>query len=332
MPVAAALASGLPLMVGVWFGHFAYGLTASVGGLIFLYMPPTPMHHRMVTLMTCAFGMNACFALGLICHFHASAMVPTLACIAMLVTMVCRFYGVGMPGSMFFVMAAAIAAYSPVEMAQLPFMVGLMSLGTVQACLIGFLYSLWTLRERPAIEVPALPRPSFDFVVLDAVVIGACVGISLLLAHAFSLQKAYWVPVSCLSVIQGASLRAVWTKPFHRVIGTGLGLILAWGMLSVQASPWMVALAMMALSFLIETLVVRNYTLAAIFITPMTILLAEAASLGQMSPTTLIAARFFDTLLGCAVGLAGGICLHNPSFRAALGRQLMRLSPRRFLR
>jgi hypothetical protein len=38
---------------------------------------------------------------------------------------------------------------------------------------------------------------------------------------------------------------------------------------------------MMALSFIIEVLVVRHYGLAVVFITPLTILLAEAATLGH---------------------------------------------------
>ncbi|WBY01241.1 hypothetical protein PE066_17520 [Ramlibacter tataouinensis] len=42
-------------------------------------------------------------------QFLAAAMVPVLACIALLMTMVCRLYRVGPPGSLFFVMAAAIA-------------------------------------------------------------------------------------------------------------------------------------------------------------------------------------------------------------------------------
>lgn len=43
MPFAAALASGLPLLVGAWFGHMDYGLVSSLGGLVFLYTPNTPL-------------------------------------------------------------------------------------------------------------------------------------------------------------------------------------------------------------------------------------------------------------------------------------------------
>lgn len=84
----------------------------------------------------------------------------------------------------------------------------------------------------------------------------------------------------------------------------------------------------MVLTFLIESLVVRHYTLATILITPLTLLLAEAATLGQETPSVLIQARFFDTMLGCAIGLGGGACLHSPRFRRLAGgvlRQLVRV-------
>ena len=51
MPLAAALASGLPLLIGAYFDQLAYGLVGSIGGLVFLDLPNTPMHHRMVQVM-----------------------------------------------------------------------------------------------------------------------------------------------------------------------------------------------------------------------------------------------------------------------------------------
>jgi hypothetical protein len=264
-------------------------------------------------------------------HFFPSLMMPVLAFVAVLVTMVCRFYGLGPPGSLFFIMAASIGAYTPIELAQLPLMVGLIFMGSLLACLIGFFYSLQMLRLRPPQPVAPLPAPTFDFVVFDSIVIGLFVGISLVLAQMLQLQKAYWVPVSCLAVIQASSLRAVWTKQLHRVIGTSIGLLVAWGILLLPLDRWSIPLIMMALTFVIEFTVVRHYAFAAAFITPLTILLAEAGTLGQAPASTLIHARFFDTVVGCLVGLVGGICLHSPGFRAVTGRQMRRLIPARFL-
>lgn len=329
MPFAAALASGLPLMVGAWFGHLEYGLISSIGGLTFLYLPNTPLSHRMVWLMACGFGMSASYALGLMTHFLPLTKVGVLALIAMLVTMVCRFYRVGPPGSLFFVMAAAIGAYSPGTIEQIPLRVGLLTMGALLASAIAFCYSLYILRLQVPDAVAPLAPPTFDFVVFDAVMIGAFVGLSLAIAQALQLDRPYWVPVSCLAVIQGASLRAVWNRQLQRVLGTAAGMLLAWGLLSLPLDPWWIALLVIVLAFTIETLVVRHYGLAVIFITPLTLLLAEAATLGYTPIPELIQSRFIDTVLGCLVGFIGGVCLHSTRFRTCVGAPLRRLMPRR---
>ena len=60
-------------------------------------------------------------------------------------------------------------------------------------------------------------------------------------------------------------------------------------------------------------------------------MLAEAPTLGQLPATALLQARFIDTVLGCLVGLVGGICLHNRTFRDRVGRLLRTLVPTRLL-
>jgi uncharacterized membrane protein YccC len=309
-----------------------YGLISSLGGLVFLYLPETPMYHRMVLLMASAFAMIASYALGVISHFFPPLMMLVLTFTAILVTMLCRYYNLSPPGSLFFIMAASIGAYSPGEVMQVPLKVGLLTMGSLLACLIAFFYSVFMLRRVPPKPVTPLPPATFDFVVFDSIIIGAFVGISLALAQALQLEQAYWVPVSCLAVIQGMSLRAVWNKQLQRVIGTGVGLLLAWGLLSLPLEKWSISFVMIMLAFLIEVLIVRHYAIAAIFITPMTILLVEASTLGHASPNVLIQARFFDTVLGCLVGLAGGVCLHSPRFRTVVGAQIRRLVPSRLMK
>ena len=86
----------------------------------------------------------------------------------------------------------SIGAYTPADAFQVPLLVGLLSMGTLLACLIAFFYSVHTLRWHAPRPVPQLPPPTFDFVVFDSVVIGVFVGISLALAQALRLEKAYW--------------------------------------------------------------------------------------------------------------------------------------------
>lgn len=329
MPFAAALGTGVPMAVGAAFDRLDYGLISALGALVFLYLPKTPLHHRMGWLLACAFGMVACFTFGVMSHFLPLLVIASLTAIAVLATMVCRFYRIGPPASLFFIMAAAIGAYAPAEVLDVPLKVGLFAMGSLLACLIAFVYSLAILRILAPEPVAPLPPFDFDFVMTDAVVIGAFVGISLVAAHVLQLERPYWVPISCLAVLQGNTLRAVWTRQLHRVLGTSLGMVLAWGLLSLPLDKWSVCAMMAALTFIIEAAVVRHYGFATIFITPLTIFMAESAGFGHIAPGPLIEARFLDTVLGCAIGLAGGVFLHRPNLRSSLGQQLHRLTPPR---
>jgi hypothetical protein len=327
MPIAAALCSGLPLFIAAWYDQLALGLVASLGGQVFLYLPSTSLSHRMAWLMACAFGMAGSFALGILSHLYPPLAIPILVVITIVVTMICRFYSVPPPGSIFFVMAAAIAAFTPVQGTDALLRVGALTMGCLLAVAIAFVYSLHIVRRRGVPEPSPKQEPGFDYVVLDSVVIGGFVGLSLLVALLMQLERPYWVPISCLAVIQGASLRAVWVRQLHRIAGTAVGLLVFIAILQVPLNAWVVAGLLMALTFVIETLVVRNYGLAVVFITPLTILLAEAARLHEMAPQVMMQARLVDTAIGALVGLVGGACLHFPRFRAAVGAGLRKMLP-----
>src|SRR5690606_13470427 len=108
------------------------------------------------------------------------------------------------------------------------------ALGTLSAVLVGVVYSAHMLRSRAALPVPAPPRDMVTQVAIS-LIIGVFVGLSLAVAQVFSVEKPYWAPVSCLAVIQGLNLRAVWLRQAERIVGTLLGLGLTWVLLTVAA-------------------------------------------------------------------------------------------------
>ncbi len=328
MPFAASIAMGLPLLIGVQFHHLNYGLPGCLGGMVFLYLPNTPMYHRIITLMSCAFGMLTCYSLGVISQFTPALMVPCLGIIATVVTIACRFFMLPPPGSLFFIMAASIGMFIPMQALQVPFFIGLMGMGSILAFGVALLYSLYILKHRPSGPIASVQAPSFDFVIIDSVMIGATVALSLFVALSLDLPRPYWVPISCLSVIQGLSTKAGWSTLVQRVLGSGAGLLLAWYILNLHLDNWSICFVMMALNFLIETLAVRQFGLAMIFLTPLTIYIAEAARMGaDDQPLMIIQSRVTDTVLGSLIGIVCGWILSQPKFRALISTQMRKLIP-----
>ena len=320
-PLAVAVAVGLPVSLGAALGPMSIASLAAVGAMAVVYVPRTALVHRAKTLMAVAFAMIVCHALGQFAQLIPPARVPVIGIVTMFSALACRYFRIVPPGPLFFVMATAIGAYAPAQLGDMPLRLGIFALGTVGAVLVGCLYSAHILRSR-APQPISPPPPDMAKQTVDSLTIGAFVALSLAVAEILAIDKPYWAPVSCLAVIQGLSLRAVWLRQTERIVGTMLGLGLTWLLLIVAADAWSIAIAIIVLTFCIEAAIVRHYAFATIFITPLTILLAEMAFLGDMTGSALMAARLADTVIGGLAGLLGGACLHSSALHRALIRCL----------
>ncbi|MBN3860598.1 FUSC family protein [Neisseriaceae bacterium PsAf] len=323
LPFAAALASGMPMLIGVYFNHIEYGLISTLGGMTFLYTPnTTPLYHRMITVMCVSSGITACFFIGLISQAYPPSLFFIIAFATIIVTAICRFTSVPPPGPLFFIMALSVATNMKFDILQIPHKTGLIFLGAFLASTISFLYSLHMLRKYPKkLTVPDFDS-NFSYVIIDSILIGLFVGLSVLIAEILKLQQYYWVPISCLAVIQGRAFRDIWDKNLQRIMGTAISMAMTYLILLTTPSEWGIAFLVIILTFIVEYFVVRNYAFAAIFITPLTIMLAEAGQYashaGIANPGMLITARIMDIILGSLIGLLGGYAIHKTNIRSTL--------------
>lgn len=138
--------------------------------------------------------------------------------------------------------------------------------------------------------------------------IGVAVIISTLVAWALGNPRPYWVPLTCACVLQGATMVASVHRTVQRALGTTVGVLIAGGILAMKPPFVLIVVAIVALQLIVELLIVRNYGMAVVFITPLPILLIELGY-AHMSVAALIEARFFDTMVGCALGLLASLFL-----------------------
>jgi hypothetical protein len=314
LPIASAAALGGPVLLGAYAQQLNAGLTASLGGLVFLYLPATaPWREGLRSLLTTCGAMLAFCAIGLAASTVTLLQVPALTLLTVLATLYCRRFSLGgPPGSLFLVIAASVAASSHAPLAQWLSRLGLIALGCLWGVAMAGVYSLLTPTASPAKDTQP-PGGAVTGHLRPAVSIGAVVGLSLLAAQLLSLNNPWWVPVSCLAVIQGGSLREIWSRQLHRMVGTAAGLLWVSTLFNIPLSEWQVAGWIVLLSFAIELTVTRHYATAVMFITPMTILLADAGQAHQTSLWSLAQSRLLDTMLGCLIGLLGGVWLHRRS-------------------
>lgn len=124
------------------------------------------------------------------------------------------------------------------------------------------------------------------------------------LAGLLGLEHAYWAMTAAVLVLhQGLDRRRTTQRALERFVGTWAGLLLAAAVIATHPHALWLVTVIMALNFLVELTVVRNYTLSVVFITAVALVISTGAH-GTPDLGSLLLARGVDTAVGCAVALA----------------------------
>lgn len=314
---------GIPLFLGLYLDDMEAGKLASVGALVSLYTQSDNVVSRLAILMVCGFGFILSYAFGSV--FSHGSFLPPIALALYTFSMHYALFRLNLsrpPGNFFFAMLACMAIATPKEIPAIATGVGNVALGVIIACLISLLYSLITLRGQANPQRMVVFRENQYTNITESMIFGATIGTSLLVAKLLDMENPYWVPISCMAVMQGISTYQVWERALQRVAGTVMGLGLTWLLLQLPLNVWQVCLCIIGLQTIVEFLVVRNYGLAAVFITTLTIFLAEPNIALTQESNMLIQARLADTLLGSTIGAIGGWLLYHEKIHFYTRKQL----------
>ncbi|MES2418339.1 MAG: FUSC family protein [Bacteroidota bacterium] len=323
LPIIAGVCVGTPLLIGFLINDLDAGKLASIGALVILYCQSNNLVNRMMTLMVCGFGFILSFTIGIIFSFSGWAVPVVLALYTFAIHYSLHRLKLSRPpGNFFFIMITSIGISSVHNPASITSSIGNFSLGVMLACVIGLLYSALVLRGVDKTPDSVDLQKNEYVNTTESIIYGAVVGVSLLVAMLLKLENPYWVPTSCMAVMQGVTTKHVWTRAAQRVLGTFIGLGLTWLFLQTNITTLEICIYILLLQTLVEFLVVRNYGIAAIFITALTILLAEPNASLVDAPDHLMLARFFDILIGSAIGAIGGWILYHESIHFFAKKQL----------
>lgn len=312
LPVLAGLCVGLPLLIGFQFDDMEAGKLASIGALVILHIQSNQIINRMMILMTCGFAFIFSFAIGVIFSFNIWATPIVLGLYSFGVHFALNKLSLNKaPGNFFMIMVCAIALCLPHDVSKIGGLIGSFTMGVLIACTLGLFYSLLVLRRQSnATEIHVVRKNSYVNIT-ESIIYGTMVGLSMVIAILLELENPYWVPTSCLAVMQGINTKHVWTRAAQRVLGTFVGLGLAWLVLTFDITVVGICISILVLQIIVEFLVVRNYAIAAVFISMLTVLLVEPNIHLIENPNVLIQTRFIDILLGSIIGAIGGWMLYH---------------------
>lgn len=314
LPVMTGLCAMIPALVGSFYDAFSLGIIGCLGTMVFIYMPQAGLLKRLFTLLMVAIGFQICYFLSATTSDTVLGATLILFLVTAVMTLVVRVLNVALPGRFFFVLVATTATIHAPSMPPVDERMLILGFGSLTSMVGMLIYHLLVPVKQGASQAKRPPNQSPDdpwsATLADALCSALFVALTFYLASELELLKPYWATIACAAILQGNSLRHMWQRQAQRIVGTALGLGLAWILFSLQPSTLLLAITIGLLNFAIQSLVVRNYALALVFITPMTLIYSEAASL-QIELSTLMQARFTETVLGSLMGFAGGWLLHR---------------------
>lgn len=311
LPIVAGLSVGIPLLVGWMLGNIEAGKLGSLAGLSILYIQSNRLIERMTLLMICCFGIMMCYTVGLLFSFNPYLAPFALAFLSFAVHY--SLYKLNLtrpPGNFFFIMLASMAICTPFHLESIPEKVGYVAMGTFFTCILGLIYSLLTLKETNTTEIKFPVKKEYTNIV-ESLTFGFFMGFSLAVAFFLQLDNPYWIPISCLAVMQGNSTKHVGLRATQRIIGTLVGLGITWLIASGNPSTLFIVIGIFLLQVIVEFLIVRNYALAVIFITVLTIFLAESGGAFSSNTNQVFTARLVDIIIGSSIGTIGGWVLFH---------------------
>ncbi|MEZ0538901.1 FUSC family protein [Fibrella arboris] len=325
IPVLAGLSVGIPILAGYFTGTLPGGKLASMAGLVILYIHSIRIANRLIILMACSFGIMVSFSVGSLFSFNP-LLAPLLLGLYAFIVHVALYYlkMTRPPGNFFFIMIASVAVCLPFNLSTIPQNIGFIGIGTMISFALAVIYSLLTIKSHPNDSQTITVAKSKYVNLIESATFGSMVGLALLIANLLKLENPYWVPTSCAAVMQGVSTKHIWQRSVQRILGTFIGLGVTWVILLLQPTPLVFCLGIIALQLIVEFLVVRNYGLAVIFITVLTLFLAESGRSLAVDPTALIIARFIDIFIGSVLGGIGGWMLYSERLRYKATRQMRR--------
>ncbi|ACL76979.1 conserved hypothetical protein [Ruminiclostridium cellulolyticum H10] len=171
---------------------------------------------------------------------------------------------------------------------------------------------------RPSRRMKLIKALDMDFIVfVNSVRYGVVLSISAIVAFCFPFTRPYWIPLSCAAVMFGTTIMSTFNRAVLRCFGTIVGVLIATCILSLHPAGIIVAIINMILTMITELVVVRNYALVAMFITPNALILAEAATKNS-NPSQFITGRVTDIIVGSMIGLIGTYIIGRKSASSRL--------------
>jgi Fusaric acid resistance protein-like len=308
-PVRVGFSVLVPLLFLVAIDHVEWTLYATFGAFTSLYGRKRVDLPRAVRQGAAGLGMVVVVVLGVVVATSSARewlAIPIAAVIAVVASYVSALHQLIPSGSLFQVFGFAAVASVPAEASDLVPAVVVVSMSALFAVLVGGLDALVRRARHTAAHLPDEPiGGATSGLWLYAVQSGLGVAIAGAVATTSGVGRPYWAMVAAVVPLMAHDFGSQVVRGLHRVIGTFIGLGVAWLLLELDLPAAAVVAVVAALQLATELLVARNYALALVCITPLALLIVHLAA-PVVPIKDLLGDRGLETVIGVTIGLLVG--------------------------
>lgn len=304
----ASISILVPLLVLLAIGRVEWSIYAAFGAFTSLYGRERVDRQRVTLQATAAVVQTTLVTLGVVVALspqRAWLSVPIAAVVATTAAYVSARQGWHPPGSLFQVFAFAAVASVPAEPGDILPALLAAAASAAFALLVGNIGGVWRrVRRTAAIEGGRPIGGAAEGVWRYALQSGAGVLIAGTIATASGIGRPYWAMVGAVVPLAARALPIQVVRGLHRVVGTGLGLVVAWVILELDPSGLAAVLVVGLLQAGAELLVGRNYALALVCVTPLALMMVQLVA--PVPVGEILSDRALETVIGVVIGMVLG--------------------------
>lgn len=170
------------------------------------------------------------------------------------------------------------------------------------ALVLGFAGRLIARRTEPDRQLGERPHAPWPRMLMHAGRYLVAIGVAGSISVSLGWGHQYWAMVAAAAPIAAADATGGLVRAVHRIIGTYGGVLLTALLLTVQWDMLSLAVLLAGLQFVGEVFVVRHYSIALVFMTPVALMMTGFIAPGPAG--ALVGDRALETTVGAAVAFA----------------------------
>ena len=306
--IRATATMGTMLTVLALTGRLEWSIYATFGAFASVYGGGRPRPERWRTQAFLGLLLTAAVASGALVGLSDQRRwlaIPVVALWATTGAILSDRHSWRPPGPLFVVFAVATCSAIPTTPPVVLIATGLAASTAAFAVTLGILESRWLPGKSWAPLPPGLPPPPLHRQRIQAIRCAVVVVIAGLIATTAGISHPYWAMIAAVVPLAARPFRAQVVRGVHRTLGTLAGLLVSAAVLVVPLSVAVTIVLISVLQGTAELLVIRNYGLALVAITPLSLLSMQLAN--PQPVHALLVDRLVETAIGVVIGLVVAI-------------------------